>query len=118
MINILVYSLLYAIFNVTGAAIIKSKLLVSGISDFKEFLVFFLDFKIIIAMIFIFISMFFSIKALSLDKFSMVIPILTGVNFVVTIAVGYFFFKDYLVLTGYIGILLIILGIYLLGLGK
>ena len=116
--SIYVFSFLYAIFNVAGAAIIKNKLLFGSIVDFKEFLLFLLDFKIILAMFFIFISMFFSIKALSLDKFSLVIPILTGINFLVTVGVGYFFFKDELALTGYSGILFIIIGIYLLGLGK
>jgi len=116
--SIYIFSLLYAIFNVAGAAIIKNKLLLGSIENFKEFLFFLLDFKIILAMLFIFISMFFSIKALSLDKFSLVIPILTGINFLVTVAVGYFFFKDELALTGYLGILFIIVGIYLLGVGK
>ena len=103
--SVYIFSFLYAIFNVAGAAIIKNKLLLGSIGDFKEFLLFLLDFKIILAMFFIFISMFFSIKALSFDKFSLVIPILTGVNFLVTIGVGYVFFKDELSLTGYIGIL-------------
>jgi multidrug transporter EmrE-like cation transporter len=116
--SIYLFSFLYATFNVAGAAIIKSKLLLGNIGTFKEFIFFLLDIKIILAMIFIFISMFFSIKALSLDKFSLVIPILTGVNFLVTVGVGYFFFKDELALTGYMGILFIIVGIYLLGLGK
>ncbi len=116
--SIYLFSFLYAIFNVTGAAIIKNKLLLNSISTFKEFIFFLFDFKIIVALFFIFISMFFSIKALSLDKFSLVIPILTGINFLVTVGVGYLFFKDTLALTGYLGILFIIAGIYLLGLGK
>jgi len=36
----------------------------------------------------------------------------------VTVAVGYIFFKDELSLMGYVGILFIILGIYLLGIIK
>lgn len=116
--SIYLFSFLYAIFNVAGAAIIKNKLLSENIGTFKEFIFFLIDIKIILAMIFIFISMFFSIKALSIDRFSSVIPILTGVNFLVTVGVGYFFFKDELSLTGYMGILFIIIGIYLLGLGK
>lgn len=116
--SILIFSALYALFNVLGAAIIKNKLLIVNIYNFRDFLIFLLDLKIILAMLFIFISMFFSIKALSLDKFSLVIPILTGINFLVTVGVGYFFFKDELALTGYLGILLIIIGIYLLGIGK
>lgn len=116
--SIYIFSILYAIFNVAGAAIIKHKLLLGSIENFKEFILFLFDFKIILAMIFIFISMFFSIKALSLDKFSLIVPILTGINFLITVTVGYLFFKDELALTGYLGILFIVLGIYLLGLGK
>ena len=116
--SILIFSFLYAIFNVMGAAIIKNKLLLGSIQTFREFIFFLIDIKIILAMGFIFISMFFSIKALSFDKFSLVIPILTGVNFLVTLVVGYIFFKDELALTGYIGILFILIGIYLLGVGK
>ena len=106
---------LFSIFNV---AIIKHKLLLGRIGNFKDFILFLFDFKIILAMVFIFISMFFSIKALSFNKFSLVIPILTGINFLITVAVGYLFFKDELALSGYLGILFIIVGIYLLGLGK
>jgi len=116
--SVYVFSLLYAIFNVAGAAIIKNKLSYGSIADFKQFLFFLMDIKIVAAMFLIFVSMFFSIKALSLDKFSLIIPILTGVNFLVTVGVGYLFFKDILYVSGYIGILLITIGIYLLGLGK
>lgn len=116
--SILIYSLLYALFNVVGAATIKNKLMVENISTFKEFIFFLFDFKIIVGMCLIFISMFFSIKALSLDKFSLVIPILTGVNFIFTVIVGYLFFKDQINLIGYIGIIFIVIGIYLLGMGK
>jgi len=118
MINILLYSFLYAIFNVSGATIIKSKLMLVDLTTFRAFIVFLLDWKIVLAIFLIFISMFFSIKTLSIDKFSVIIPILTGVNFLVTIIVGYLLFKDTLILTSYIGILFIILGIYMIGLAN
>lgn len=116
--SILIFSFLYAVFNVAGATIIKNKLLLGNVYTFKEFILFLIDFKIVMALGLIFISMFFSIKALSLDKFSLVIPVLTGVNFLTTIAVGYLFFKDKLGFSGYIGILFILIGIYLLGVDK
>jgi len=115
--QVLLFSFLYAVFNVTGAAIIKSKLTLGGVSTPKDIVVFLFDTKIIIAMVFIFVSMFFSIKALSLDKFSLVIPVLTGVNFLLTIGVGCFIFKDELALTSYMGIMLIMIGIWLLAVG-
>lgn len=115
MYNIILFSILYACFNVSGAAIIKKKLLVSNVSTIQDFLLFFFDMKVIMGMVCIFISMYFSIRALALEQFSMVIPILTGINFLVTLFVGYLFFKDELTLIGYIGVLFIIIGIYLLG---
>lgn len=117
-VNIIIFSILYALCNVSGAAIIKNKLLTSNIVTAKDYFIFFFDIKIIAAMIFIFISMYFSIRALALDNFSLVIPVLTGVNFLVTLFVGYLFFKDEITLTGYVGILFIIIGIYLLGINK
>lgn len=116
--NIFIYSFFYAVFNVTGAAIIKNKLLQKSIGNFFEFILFLLDVKIVLAMFFIFISMFFSLKALSFGRFSLIVPITTGINFLVTILFGYVFFKDKLALTGYLGILFIFVGIYLLGLKK
>ena len=113
--NIYFFSFLYAVFNVTGAAIIKNKLMLLDGITLKEFLIFLIDAKIVIAIFFIFISMFFSIKALSMNDFSSVIPVLTGINFLVTVLVGFLFFNDVLTLSGYVGILFIILGIYLLG---
>ncbi|OLQ86143.1 hypothetical protein BIY22_12905 [Vibrio panuliri] len=115
MYSIIFFSFLYACFNVSGAAIIKKKLLVSNVSSIPDFLHFFFDVKIIFGMACIFISMYFSIRALAIEQFSMVIPILTGVNFLVTLFVGYIFFKDELTLIGYVGVMFIIIGIYFLG---
>jgi multidrug transporter EmrE-like cation transporter len=111
---VLLWSALYAVFNVSGAAIIKTKLLEHKIVAVKDFLWFLLDWKIMGAMVFIFVSMFFSIKALSLAKFSNVIPVMTGINFMITVSVGLLYFKDRISLWGYTGIILIIIGIYLI----
>ncbi len=115
--SVLLFSSLYAVFNVAGAAIIKSKLLDRKIGGFSDFIVFLIDPKIFLAILFIFVSMFFSIKALSLSSFSSVIPLMTAVNFVITVTVGALLFKDQLVLSGYVGIVLIIMGVFLLGKG-
>jgi len=60
--KVFLYSSLYAVFNVFGAAIMKNKLLTVKISGFREFLFFLIDPVILIALFAIFISMFFSIK--------------------------------------------------------
>lgn len=55
-------------------------------------------------------------KALSSNQFSFVIPIATGINFVLTIVVGYYLFHDKLSIASYIGFLFIIAGILILSL--
>lgn len=117
-VNIILFSCLYALCNVTGAAVIKSQLLVSKVVTVKDFFVFFLDIKIMLGMLCILVSMYFSIRALALGNFSSVVPVLTGVNFLITIVIGYFFFKENITLVGYVGVLFIIIGIYLLGYKK
>ncbi len=109
--NILFYAFLYAIFNVIGAAIIKNKLHTIKITEFQDFFSFLVDVRIVLALFFIFISMFFSIKALSLSSFSSVIPLMTAINFIITVIVGVIFFKDHLVMSSYLGIFFIMLGV-------
>lgn len=115
--TVILYSILYATFNVFGAAIIKNKLLVQKISAMDEFMFFLWDVRIVAALVLIVISMYFSIKALSLAHFSTVIPLMTAVNFVITVTIGVVYFREHLALTGYAGILLILCGIMLLGRG-
>ena len=114
---VIVFCFAYAVFNVTGAAVIKHKLIENKVNGFYEFIVFLIDPKIFLAFMFIILSMFFSIKALSLSAFSTVIPLSTGINFIVTVLVGALFFKDQLTLMGYIGIILILSGVLFLGKG-
>lgn len=116
--SVIFFSILYALCNVAGAVIIKFKLQSVQIINIKDFISFILDPKILLAMLFIFISMFFSMKALSIAKFSSAIPMMTGINFIFTLSVGYFLFKDTLAISGYIGVILIITGIYLLGISQ
>lgn len=115
MVKIVIYAFLYAIFNVSGAVIMKSKLLTNKVETVHEFLIFLMDIKILGAIGLIFISMFFTIKAFSLGKMSEIIPILTGVNFVVTIIFGYFIFHNSISAIHYVGIFLIFCGIVLVG---
>ncbi len=115
--DIFLYAAMYAVFNVAGAAIIKHKLQSVKIFGFQEFIVFLVDTRIILALIFVFISMFFSIKALSIASFSSVIPLMTAINFIITVTVGALVFKDHLMWTAYAGIFLIVVGVIFLGNG-
>lgn len=115
--TITAYSILYSIFNVLGASIIKTKLNSSKVSSIQDFAVFLLNAPIILAICFIVMSMYFSIKALSISDFSSAIPYMTGFNFILTLAVGLMYFKERLNIVGYVGILTIFIGIALVSMG-
>ena len=103
--------------NVSGAGLIKKQLSIgstlNGINDYITFL-----FKplVILGFVFVFLSALVMFKALSLAKFSAIIPIATGINFALTVLVGVFIFGDKLNFYSYIGLLLIIVGILLISL--
>jgi multidrug transporter EmrE-like cation transporter len=113
---IIFFCTLYAVLNVSGAAIIKKELLkfqiegnqLNGAMDFIRFL-----FRIYVIMGFaiILVSALVMFKTLSLSNFSFVVPMATGVNFVLTVVLGVFIFGDRITLGQYFGLLLIIAGI-------
>jgi multidrug transporter EmrE-like cation transporter len=105
---------LYAVFNVCGASIIKYQLNGRKLSSIKEWMSFLFQFNVILAFGIIFLSAIIMFKALSSGQFSFIIPVATGINFSLTILVGYFLFKDSLNLTTFIGLGLIISGIIIL----
>lgn len=117
MIDFAVYSLGYAVFNVIGATIVKTNLPKSGISSGYEFFIFLLNPVVIIALLFIFVSMFFGIKALSIGSFTAAAPYLTGINFVLTVIVGMLYFGERLNIFGYCGIVAIFFGIVMVSFG-
>jgi uncharacterized membrane protein len=57
-------------------------------------------------------------KALSTGSFSMIIPIATGIHFILTIGVDYFLFQSKLSILSFIGFILIITGIIVLSLNN
>ncbi len=109
------YIFLYAFFNVSGAAIIKFQLKGKTLSTFSEWLSL-INTPFIGAFGLIILSALALFKALSTNTFSLIIPIATGINFVLTIGVGYYLFHDRLSLLSFIGFILIISGIILLSL--
>jgi multidrug transporter EmrE-like cation transporter len=112
--GVLIFSFLYALFNVSAAVLIKRKLLTHKIGGFTDFFVFLIDPKIFVAIILIVISMFWSMKTLSMSSFSLAIPLMTSINFILTIIFAVFFFKDHLVFSSYIGLMMILSGILVL----
>lgn len=112
------YCVLYALFNVSGASLIKCNLKGKAFTSLKEWINLFLNFQVIAALGMIFISMLVIFKALSTANFTFVIPVSTGINFILTIIVGYYVFKDPLNFISLLGFGLIILGIVLLSINN
>ncbi|HEU4607299.1 MAG TPA: hypothetical protein VFS31_04265 [Chitinophagaceae bacterium] len=114
MIKAVVFCFLYALLNVSGAAIIKWKLKSTLLQQLNDWLRFLLNLQVIGAFCLIFISALVLFKALSAGNFTFIIPVSAGINFILTVLIGYYIFKDQLNLTSFIGFALIISGIILL----
>lgn len=114
MIKAIFFCFLYAVLNVSGAALIKWKLKGRVLNEFRDWLTFLLDIQVIFAFAIIFGSALVLFKALSSGNFSFIIPVAVGINFILTVVIGYFLFKDQLNYISFIGFLLIISGIFLL----
>lgn len=118
MMKAVLFCLLYAILNVSGAAIIKWKLKGRALNVVNDWVKLLFDLQVISAFALIFLSMLVIFKALSLANFSFVITVSAGINFVLTVVAGYFIFKDQVNFVSFIGFALIISGILLLSLNN
>jgi multidrug transporter EmrE-like cation transporter len=105
---------LYALLNVSGAAIIKWNLRGKVLSSLNEWINLLLNIQVLSAFALIFVSMLVIFKALSTANFTFVIPVSAGINFILTVIAGYYIFKDHLNMISFIGFTLIISGIILL----
>ncbi len=112
----IIYILLYALLNVSGAALIKWQLKGKSLESVGEWLKLVLNLTFVAAFVLIILSALAFFKALSTNSFSIIIPIATGINFILTIVVGYYLFHDKLSTLSFLGFALIIAGIILLSL--
>lgn len=118
MMKAVLYCALYALLNVSGAAIIKWNLKGKVLTTLNEWISLLLNIQVIGAFALIFVSMLVIFKALSSANFTFVIPVSAGINFVFTIIAGYYIFKDHLNMVSFTGFALIISGIILLSLNS
>ncbi|QMU27457.1 DMT family transporter [Adhaeribacter radiodurans] len=118
MIKTIIYILLYAAFNVSGAALIKWQLKGKRLETINEWFMLIFNLPFIAAFLLIVLSALVFFKALSTNSFSMIIPIATGINFILTIGVGYYLFQDKISTLSFIGFILIISGIIVLSLNN
>lgn len=114
----ILYILLYAALNVSGAALIKWQLRGKALTTLNEWFSLMLNLPFVIAFGFIVLSALALFKALSTNIFSLIIPLATGINFLLTVAVGYYLFQDKLSALSLIGFVLIIMGIIVLSLNN
>ncbi len=114
----IIYLLLYATLNVSGAALIKWKLKGKSLETINEWSKLMFNIPFIVAFLLIVSSALIFFKALSTNSFSLIIPIATGINFILTIGVGYFLFQDKLSILSFIGFTLIISGIIILSINN
>ena len=114
--TVILFCIIYAILNVTGTGLIKHELSVFHPHNFSEYVVFFLKLKVILGLLLNFLSVIATVKALSLAKFSYVVPIAVGINFLLTVIAGCLIFKDNLSVLSFTGIFLILIGILFMNL--
>ncbi len=118
MIKAVIFCVLYAVLNVTGAAIIKWNLKGKVLNEFTHWVNFLLNIQVIGAFSLIFISALVMFKALSTADFSFVIPVSAGINFVLTLIAGYYIFKDKINYVSFLGFALILSGIIILSINN
>lgn len=118
MMKAVIFCFIYAVLNVSGAAIIKWKLKGKALTELKHWINLLLDLQVISAFALIFVSALVIFKALSSADFTFVIPVSAGINFILTLIAGYYIFKDNLNFVSFIGFTLIISGIILLSINS
>ena len=116
MLKAVFFCFLYAVLNVSGAALIKWKLKGRVLNQLSDWVGFLFDYQVILAFVIIFGSALVMFKALSTGNFSFIIPVSVGINFILTVIIGYFLFKDKMNYLSFIGFALIVTGIFLLSL--
>ena len=114
MIKAIFFCFIYAVLNVSGAALIKWKLKGRVLNEFNDWLKLLLDIQVVSAFALIFCSALVLFKALSSGDFTFIIPVSAGINFILTVIAGYYIFRDHLNWVSFTGFTLIISGIIIL----
>lgn len=110
-INIVFLCFISSCFQITGTSLIKYVINKTPIATVNDYLPFLLQFKVLLALTFVFIAALIMIKALSFGSLSLVTPIFTAINFVFTVLAGKLLFNDNMSLTKISGLLIIIVGV-------
>ena len=111
---LILYVSLYAIFNVAGIALIKQNIDLNSLKSLQGYVKFLFKPIIILAFIFIFISLFFALNAIANFPITLVYPLAVSINFLITILVGTFFLNENFDFVSFIGVIVILAGIAIL----
>ena len=112
----ILYCIIYAVLNVIGSSTIKYALIGKQLISFQDYFQFMFQPRVLLGFLSIFLSALVMFKALSEGKFSFVVPLSVGINFILTVIVGTSIFNDKLNAISYIGLSLILSGIILMSL--
>jgi multidrug transporter EmrE-like cation transporter len=115
---VVLYSIVYAALNVSGAALIKMELKSTQLNGLSDYFFFLFRWRVMSGFAVVFMSALILIKGLSIAKISLINPIATGVNFMFTLAVGYYLFNERITLVHYIGLILILTGILIISVAE
>jgi multidrug transporter EmrE-like cation transporter len=116
--KIILYTLVYAAFSVSGSTLIKRQLNGKSLETLNEWFELMFNLSFVLGFLLIVFSALTFFKALSAGSFSVIIPIATGIHFILTIGVDYFLFQSKLSGLSFIGFILIISGIIVLSLNN
>ena len=105
---------LYAGLNVLGTATIKSALTGNTLNSINDYFWFLLYWKTILGLFFVFSSALVVFKALSIAKMSYILPVSTGINFLMIFLIATFIFKEPQNFYSIAGLTLVLMGIFLL----
>jgi len=109
----------YAVLNVSGSALIKWELAKYGhLGCLKEWMLFLSKGRVMLGLCINFASVLMIFKALHLGKFTYVLPVSVGLNFLLAVGLGCFLFQDKMSGLSILGISFILSGIVLMSLAK
>ena len=111
----ILFSTLYALVNVSWAALVKSQLKNVSLQSFHDYFLFLTNPKVILGLFLAFVSALVMFKALTFAKFAIIVPMANGINFCITLIFGYLLFSEKLNMASFFGLLLILSGIVVIG---
>ena len=111
---IIALCLSYAILNVSGTALIKNAVVGSDLNSIRSYIYTLFELKVMTGILLNFSSMLIMMKALSLEKFTYVFPVAIGINFAITVIIGYIVFGEEVDINLLFGLLFIMAGIILM----